>query len=363
MLRGILTNAYKYQPGNFDYISEETGLFRQLWWLIQDSLESAAGKMGFNRGNFNIENSLAYFEHFIRNLDDWEEIYQLFRDEYSRNLFVNLLLMRILGDRHIKLPVNRKEYWSSLKELQKAEIQRKSGKCGRFKFNLYQIPGQSGVIRLSVPRVSIQTIFKLEQYAYRRGITVIAVEPGDIVIDGGGCWGDSALCFADLTGSAGKVHCFEFEADNLQIMGNNCEMNPDLCSRREVCPYALAKNAGEKVRFTIKGPASSIAHGIGDADKSAEATTISLDYLLEAGYIPRVDFIKLDIEGAELSALQGAEKALRHFRPKLAVSIYHNAEQYISIAKYLNNLNIGSRFYLDHYTLHSFETILYAIGE
>lgn len=40
----------------------------------------------------------------------------------------------------------------------------------------------------------------------------------------------------------------------------------------------------------------------------------------------RVTFIKYDLEGAEIPAIKGAEKTLRTYKPKLALSIYHNIE-------------------------------------
>jgi FkbM family methyltransferase len=56
-------------------------------------------------------------------------------------------------------------------------------------------------------------------------------------------------------------------------------------------------------------------------DESIELTTI--DSLVADLKLPRVDFIKLDIEGAELNALLGAKQTLRRMHPRLAVSSYH----------------------------------------
>ena len=46
----------------------------------------------------------------------------------------------------------------------------------------------------------------------------------------------------------------------------------------------------------------------------------------------------MDLEGYELNALKGAEKVIKKFKPVLAISIYHSAEQLFGIKKYLDNL-------------------------
>lgn len=52
----------------------------------------------------------------------------------------------------------------------------------------------------------------------------------------------------------------------------------------------------------------------------------TIDKLLETGVIPRVDYIKADIEGAERDMLRGAVNAMRDYSPKLAICTYHYAE-------------------------------------
>ena len=75
----------------------------------------------------------------------------------------------------------------------------------------------------------------------------------------------------------------------------------------------------------------------------------------------KIDFIKMDIEGAEFNALKGAEKTIRKFMPNLAISLYHSLEDFISIPIYLNSLNLNYKFYLDHHTIYQNETVLFAI--
>lgn len=74
-----------------------------------------------------------------------------------------------------------------------------------------------------------------------------------------------------------------------------------------------------------------------------------------------VTFIKMDIEGAELDALHGAKETILKYKPKLAISIYHRYEDYIEIPKFINDLNLGYKFYVRHHTDCQGDTILYAL--
>ena len=70
----------------------------------------------------------------------------------------------------------------------------------------------------------------------------------------------------------------------------------------------------------------------------------------------------MDIEGSELDALKGAEHSLRRWRPKLALSLYHRPEDLFSIPLWLDSLDCGYSFFLDHYSIHTEETVLYALA-
>ena len=80
--------------------------------------------------------------------------------------------------------------------------------------------------------------------------------------------------------------------------------------------------------------------------------SITLDDFVRVEGTRKIDFIKMDIEGAELSALQGAKETLRIFRPDLAIAVYHSLPDFWRIPQYLDELGLGYRFYLRHFTIH-----------
>ena len=88
--------------------------------------------------------------------------------------------------------------------------------------------------------------------------------------------------------------------------------------------------------------------------------TITIDDLVSEEKLKRVDFIKMDIEGAELEALRGAENTIRQFHPKLAISLYHKLNDLWEIPEYIDSLGLGYKFSLKHVTIHAEETVLFA---
>ena len=71
-------------------------------------------------------------------------------------------------------------------------------------------------------------------------------------------------------------------------------------------------------------------------------------------------FIKMDIEGAELEALRGAESVIKEFKPKLSICVYHKPEDLYMIPLYIKNLVPEYKIYIRHHKDTAFETILYA---
>jgi len=74
-----------------------------------------------------------------------------------------------------------------------------------------------------------------------------------------------------------------------------------------------------------------------------------------------VTFIKMDIEGAELNALKGAEQTIRKYKPKLAISIYHKPEDLYEIPQYIKSLVPEYKLYFRNHAPSATESVLYAV--
>ena len=74
----------------------------------------------------------------------------------------------------------------------------------------------------------------------------------------------------------------------------------------------------------------------------------------------RISFIKMDIEGAEIKALQGAAEIIKAEHPKLAICTYHEPSHLWEIPLYIKSLNPRYKLRLRHHTDLEYETVCYA---
>ena len=75
----------------------------------------------------------------------------------------------------------------------------------------------------------------------------------------------------------------------------------------------------------------------------------------------KIDFIKLDIEGAEQDAIDGAIDTIKKYKPVLAICIYHKAEDWYKIPQKVLDINKDYKIYLRHYMEGIYETVMYFI--
>ena len=137
------------------------------------------------------------------------------------------------------------------------------------------------------------------------------------------------------------------------------QLNAHYNNRIQLIENPVTDTTGQKVYYQDFGPGSTIST-TPFTNQTGSTTTISIDDFVDSYNISKVDFIKMDIEGAEPAALRGAVNTIKKYRPKLAIAIYHGMEDFVNIPTWLKDLNLGYDFYLGHHTIHAEETIIYA---
>ena len=199
-----------------------------------------------------------------------------------------------------------------------------------------------------------------KQYEYHSEYVVIKPEEGDFIIDGGACVGDTSLILANDVGESGRIFSFEFVPHNIENFQKNIDMNPNLKNRVHITEKALSEYSNETLYFSDGGSGTSVTD-IYDVD-SLKVKTITIDDFVKQNNIKKIDMIKLDIEGSELSCLKGSLNTIKQFKPKLAICVYHKPEDIYDIPAYIKSIMPKYKIFLKQNCRHCLhETVLYAI--
>lgn len=170
----------------------------------------------------------------------------------------------------------------------------------------------------------------------------------EVFIDAGCFDADTSKQFAKwCTGKYKRIIAFEPNKCNYQ----KCKSNNYL-KNFELLPYATWSQK-EQVRFLNDSSSSRVS----DSEEMILETE-SIDNVLKG---EQATFIKLDVEGAEIETLKGAEDTIRKHKPRLAISIYHKPSDIYEIPELIMGYREDYKFYIRHYTNRTWETVLYAI--
>jgi FkbM family methyltransferase len=289
-----------------------------------------------------------YFSFLRNNAQKFMAARELLVDQESKDLFDRLVLFRLLGHLHVRLPFNTPQARSYSAAIQQWRV-RDTADAGLLgPLSIFAVPLDDDVIYVKCWDGSIAANLLFRQYYLDRDGIRIAPTAGDCALDVGACFGDTALFFARDVGESGTVHTFDPMPKHCDIIRENFEMNPSIAARITLHPFGLSD---------VNNEIAAVRGGIDPGARiSDDLPTRTLDSL----GIPRVDYIKMDVEGSELAALRGGEQAIRRCKPKLAISIYHRPEDFFTIPLWINALGCGYRFFLGHYSIHHEETVLYA---
>jgi len=172
----------------------------------------------------------------------------------------------------------------------------------------------------------------------------------EVYVDGGSYDGDTIRLFIDrVHGKFARVLAFEPDKNTFHRLAGN------FAAEHRVEPI----NAGlhrrtATLRFDNAGTRGSILV----EDGGIEIPVVGLDEVLGED---RVTFVKMNIEGAELEALKGAEQAIKRWAPKLAISVYHRPSDLWQLPELIHTLRPDYRLYLRQHDGGVIETVLYAL--
>jgi FkbM family methyltransferase len=154
-------------------------------------------------------------------------------------------------------------------------------------------------------------------------IYVALIRPGDVVLDVGAHHGEFTTLFAALAGSRGEVHAFEpglsgwARLDDEIRRGrlDNVFLNPVACAERD--GNMTLYIPGEHTAQSSLRPHCQGTWGTGLPVAERPVPAIRLDGYGRGSVPQRVDFVKCDVEGAELPVLRGMKNMLARWQPLL----------------------------------------------
>lgn len=149
----------------------------------------------------------------------------------------------------------------------------------------------------------------------------------------------------------------EPDAHNYALLQKNMERYPF-----PVTTYPVGAWSGcDVLRFQTKESQGTGTHVSDEGEFAIHVD--ALDHLID----DQVDFIKMDIEGAEMKALAGAQKLICRYHPLLAIAVYHKSEDLVTIPQYIKTFDTPDviyRLYLrKHHIGDELELDLYAVPE
>lgn len=134
------------------------------------------------------------------------------------------------------------------------------------------------------------------------------IHEGDWVIDGGAFIGDHTKAYLKQVGETGKVIAFEPNKEAFECLVYNCKDSINLNVGLSDKFGSMNMISGENKGATYGVPGDSVA-------------TINLDLL----GLPRLNFMKLDIEGMEVKAIHGAKQTILKHKPVICVELNKSA--------------------------------------
>ena len=158
----------------------------------------------------------------------------------------------------------------------------------------------------------------------------VKLHPDDVIIDAGALIGDTAVFFHHQLGGRCQIHSFELLDQNLALLLHNLERNGVRDDQIVVNKLALTDRSGDEI-VIADGPSQGATSIFGKGAQGDRVMTVTLDEYVVRLSLSRVDFIKMDIEGAEVQALKGARQTIAHFKPRLAICLYHQWDDAFTI--------------------------------
>ena len=184
---------------------------------------------------------------------------------------------------------------------------------------------------------------------------IITNEPNEVYVDCGAYTGDNILDFVNFTqGIFKSYYAFELSARNYLEIKKNVSENWKRYEDKFVLENKGVSDSTGVIRYEEHDEGSKM-----EVQGTQDGEIVALDDYFVSG--EKVTFIKMDIEGAEMQALQGAYETISENLPKLAICIYHKPQDLWEIPLFIKKNWKQYDIFIRHHTDLLNETVCYAV--
>lgn len=164
------------------------------------------------------------------------------------------------------------------------------------------------------------------------------VKEGMHVVDIGSNLGYYALLAATLVGPKGRILAIEPEPQNYKLLTMNMIANHIQNIDTVQCAVG-SKNGTSELYLTKTLNTNSLIPPVdGSAIASIQVKVKTLDALLAELDFPKVDFVRMDIEGGEIAVIKGMQNTLKQYKPAILIELHRDRVGTDSIVKLLKSL-------------------------
>jgi len=174
-------------------------------------------------------------------------------------------------------------------------------------------------------------------------------------IDCGGYTGDTVWELMKNKSGIDAIAIFEPEIKVFNQLQSNMDWFINIIPDIFLYPCAVSDKV-EMMNMNFESGSSFLT----DKPTEEQVLCVSIDSVLK-NFAPT--FIKMDIEGAEIKALQGAQETIKQYKPDLAICVYHCINHIWDIPLMLKKWVPSYKFYLRAHNSYTMETVLYATTE
>src|SRR5688500_5742560 len=229
LMEEVLSSVYNNYNDNYDYYRFGSGVVGKnsnTGSILKSVIKKEVNKRGYYNKSvideviLKIKNAV-WINYFVL-------LYERLSDNESRELLIKVVTFRLLGHTKVKLPLSKESFWKEIEHIENNQDKEKFIDINFMNFRLYftDLAFMNIPLKLYYSTVGVHIDFVIKKYELTRSKINIVARPGDVVIDGGGCFGDTALYFANKVDKHGSVHSFEFIPDNIKTWKLNIDLNP-----------------------------------------------------------------------------------------------------------------------------------------